>query len=391
LHEPGTIRADRIWKRFRPDRTRNAMVEQLAFLRDRMGGKPIGWHWALRDVTLHARPGDAIGLLGNNGSGKSTLLKILTRVMYPHSGRVEAVGRVGALIEVRAGIHEDLSGRENVFLFGTLLGLGRKEVANRFDEIVHFAQLEDSIDRLVKFYSSGMQMRLGFAVAAFLEPDVLLVDEVLAVGDQAFQQRCLDRMRTVLGQGTTLVYVSHDLPTVEAVCNRGVWLARGVVAEDGDITEVIGSYRRSIEEAAEFPHLDDPVQMVKVQVAAGDGALARTQEPLTITAVVESERAERVNVFVGISEGTSQPAFVVMSNVDLAHGQTELRCHLPRLPLPHGRFFVWLGMEHGSRSVLSWRPVTSFDVFGPSLVKPPLAVVRPVPVHVEAEWEVGPR
>ena len=138
-------------------------------------------------------------------------------------------GRIGALIEIRAGIHPNLTGRENVYLTGSLMGLSRKRVSERFDEIVAFAELEDAIDRQVKYYSSGMQMRLGFGVAAFLEPDVLLVDEVLAVGDAAFQQRCLDRMRYVLSQGTTLIFVSHDLAAVEATCTQGIWLHNGEV------------------------------------------------------------------------------------------------------------------------------------------------------------------
>src|SRR5919198_4084977 len=204
----GSISATHLWKRFHADRRRRLLLDQLqslpALLR---GGGRRGWRWALRDVDLVAEPGESVALVGANGSGKSTLLKILTGVMYPYSGRVEAAGRVGALIEVRAGIHPDLTGRENIQLYGALLGLGRRKVRERFDEIVGFAELEDAVERQVKHYSTGMQMRLGVAVAAFLEPDILLVDEVLAVGDASFQQRCLDRMRQGLTQGTTLGFV----------------------------------------------------------------------------------------------------------------------------------------------------------------------------------------
>ena len=186
----GTVTANRIWKRFRADRQRMLLRDEIQRLSARLRGEAgRGWRWALRDIDLAAQPGESVGLIGPNGSGKTTLLKILTRVMYPYAGSVEVAGRVSALIEVRAGIHPDLTGRENVFLFGSLLGLSRRDVAKRFDDIVTFAELEGAIDRQVKFYSSGMQMRLGFAVAGFLEPDVLLVDEVLAVGDTAFQQK----------------------------------------------------------------------------------------------------------------------------------------------------------------------------------------------------------
>src|SRR5688500_10689509 len=183
----GTLVADRVWKRFHADRRYSQLRTEIQRLRERGRRRRDDYRWALRDVDFRVAPGDSIALVGINGSGKSTLLKILTRVMYPYAGSLDVVGRVGALIEVRAGIHPELTGRENIHLYGTLLGLSRKEVASRFDEIVDFAQLEDAIDRQVKFYSSGMQMRLGFGVAAFLEPDVLLVDEVLAVGDSTFQ------------------------------------------------------------------------------------------------------------------------------------------------------------------------------------------------------------
>ena len=196
----GTIDATHIWKRFRADPTRQSLRARAATVKRHLRGRgPAGLALGARGRRVPGRsPGEAVGLVGINGSGKSTLLKILTRVMYPYAGRVEVAGRTGALIEVRAGIHPELTGRENIHLYGTLLGLPRRMVASRFDEIVEFAQLEDAIDRQVKFYSSGMQMRLGFGVAAFLEPDVLLVDEVLAVGDTGFQQRCIDRMRTML-------------------------------------------------------------------------------------------------------------------------------------------------------------------------------------------------
>src|SRR3954447_14539365 len=249
----GTLVAEHLWKRFRADRRRMLLRDEMERLvRSRSQGVKERHRWVLRDVNVTAQPGESIGLIGSNGSGKSTLLKLFTRVMYPHTGQVTAQGRVGALIEVRAGIQPDLTGRENIFLYGSLLGLGRRNVAKRFDEIVEFAEVEDAIDRQVKFYSSGMQMRLGFAVAAFLEPDVLLVDEVLAVGDASFQQKCLNRMRHVLSNGTTLVLVSHDLAAVEATCSRAVWLDGGRVQSDGPVREVLASYRSSVQEHAEL-------------------------------------------------------------------------------------------------------------------------------------------
>ena len=289
----GAISTEHIWKRFRADFQRMLGRDRIArVLHPR---RSQGWRWALRDVSLVVEPGAAIGLVGNNGSGKTTMLKIVAKVMHPYAGRVDVHGRIGALIEVKAGIHPDLSGRENIALQGSLLGLRRKEVMRRFDEIVAFAELEDAIDRQLKFYSSGMWTRLGFAIAAFLEPDILLVDEVLAVGDASFQQKCLDRMRTVLGKGTTVVFVSHDLAAVEALCSRVIWLRQGLVEHDGPARETLTEYRRVIEEAAEYlAEGEGIVRLVKAEVVPAEGHLVKTQGAMDIRVVVDSpERAQR--------------------------------------------------------------------------------------------------
>ena len=273
----GTIATSETWKRFRVDSRPTYLQDQVGQVVDRMRGmSDTGWRWVLRDIDFEAAPGESWGLVGANGAGKSTLLKILTRVMYPTAGRIDVVGRVGAMIEVRAGIAPLLTGRENIYLTGILMGLKRKQIALRFDDIVEFAGLENAIDRQVKYYSSGMQMRLGFGVAAYLEPDVLLVDEVLAVGDASFQQRCLERMRHVLNQGTTLVLVSHDLAAVEATCTNAVWLNDGAVQSSGPIREVLGDYRRSVEGIAVMHATDGILRLRQLQVGSAAGAGVQT-------------------------------------------------------------------------------------------------------------------
>jgi ABC-type polysaccharide/polyol phosphate transport system ATPase subunit len=390
----GTIDASHIWKRFRADRRRMLLRDELEHLRDAVRGNASSrWRWALRDLDLHVRPGESVGLIGINGSGKSTLLKILARVMYPYAGSLEVAGRVGALIEVRAGIHPDLTGRENVYLYGSLLGLPRREVTKRFDAIVGFAEVEQAIDRQVKFYSSGMQMRLGFAVAAFLEPDILLVDEILAVGDSSFQQKCMRRMGEVLAQGTTLVFVSHDLAAVEAACTRGLWLHDGVVAADGGVRDVLGAYREAIEESAQSgPVSTGPVRLLKTVASGEDGAMPKTQAPLDLALVVASDTARSASICVGVSDGPATPLFLVRRELELAAGESEVRLTISSLPLPRGRFFVWVSiLDADGRDVLTWHPTTHFDVAGPELDAGPRAVMRLGPIHVDASLEVERR
>ena len=198
--------------------------------------------WALRDVAFDVKPGEVVGIIGRNGAGKSTLLKILSRITEPTTGGVDLYGRIGSLLEVGTGFHPELTGRENVYLNGVILGMSRSQVARQFEEIVAFAGVEQFIDTPVKRYSSGMQMRLAFAVAAHLEPDILIVDEVLAVGDAAFQKKCLSRLEEIGRQGRTVLYVSHQMSSIRSLCTRAIELERGRVVMDGDPSEVVDRY-----------------------------------------------------------------------------------------------------------------------------------------------------
>jgi ABC-type polysaccharide/polyol phosphate transport system ATPase subunit len=385
----GTIAARHVWKRFKADQGRTLLQDKLQKLvHPRQFGR--GYRMALRDISFEITPGESVGLFGVNGSGKSTLLKILNRVMYPYAGIVDVSGRVGALIEVRAGIHPELTGRENVYLAGSFLGLKRQEVARRFDAIVDFAEVEGAIDRQVKFYSSGMQMRIGFAVAAFLEPHILLVDEVLAVGDASFQQKCLDRMRQVLNQGTTLILVSHDLAAIEATCRRGIFLTQGVVVDDGPVREVLGEYRRSIEEHAQLaPAQDGPVRIVEARAADPDGGLPKSEGRLRLEFEVQAEQSRRGRFYFGMSEGPATPIFLIGKEVSVPVGRTLVSCTIERLPLPRGRYFVWCGLfDLGGSDLVGWHPAVHVDVSGPALDEGPAAIVRLAPVHVGSSWSV---
>jgi lipopolysaccharide transport system ATP-binding protein len=202
--------------------------------------------WALRDLHLEIQAGEVVGIIGPNGAGKSTLLKILSRVTKPTTGQVELRGRVGSLLEVGTGFHPELTGRENIYLNGAILGMSRWEILRKFDEIIAFAEVENFLDTPVKRYSSGMYVRLAFAVAAYLEPEILIVDEVLAVGDMAFQHKCLGRMRQVGRSGRTVLFVSHNMPAVESLCTRGILLESGRIAHDGAVPGLVAEYRRRV-------------------------------------------------------------------------------------------------------------------------------------------------
>lgn len=199
--------------------------------------------WALRDINFEVQAGDTLGIVGKNGAGKSTLLKVLSRITRPTRGKIEMFGRVGSLLEVGTGFHQDLSGRENIFLNGAILGMKRREIEKKFDEIVAFAEVEKFIETPVKRYSSGMYMRLAFAVAAHLEPEILIVDEVLAVGDAAFQKKCLGKMNEVAGEGRTILFVSHNAGALERLCKTGIYLEGGKLKDFGAMKNILAQYQ----------------------------------------------------------------------------------------------------------------------------------------------------
>lgn len=297
-----SIRFDGVSKRYRVTGSRyRSLREELTRAAQRLnpfarwGGDPHRELWALKDVSFEVPPGQALGIIGPNGAGKSTLLKLIAGITVPTRGRIEVRGRVASLIEVGAGIHPELTGRENIYLNGTLLGMSRPEIAAKFDRIVEFAELAPFLDMPVKRYSSGMFIRLGFAVAAHLEPDLLLVDEVLSVGDIAFQRKSSERMRQLLQGGRTVLLVSHNLPVIQSACERVLLLLNGQVAAAGPPEEVVRTYvslfqtpeagagTRPIRESSEA---EPPVRILEVTIGGkayvGDPLPVMWGEPLTV-------------------------------------------------------------------------------------------------------------
>ena len=278
------VRISGVSKRFR------LYHEKYSSLKERvmhLGRVPYEEFWALRDIDLEIEEGETWGLLGHNGSGKSTLLKCVNGILQPTTGRIEVRGRLAALLELGAGFHPDLTGRENVFLNASLLGLPRKETEARFDEIVEFAELGQFIDNQVKFYSSGMYMRLGFAVAVNADPDVLLVDEVLAVGDESFQRKCLDRVRLFQREGRTIVFVTHAPDLVRQICDKAVVLDHGHEVSSGTPGEAIRAFREHLLRAGDRLEL---AQELAAALDEGEGAPAEGAPDAADSGLSDQER-----------------------------------------------------------------------------------------------------
>ena len=318
------IRFDNVSKSYRLHRgwhgsLRGAATRWLGKMRGQP--RPDDTFWALKNVSFDIEKGDSVGLIGSNGAGKSTVLKILSRVTTPTSGRFSNQGRVGALIEVGAGFHPELTGRDNVFLNGAIMGMSRSEVAEKFDRIVDFAEIEKFIDTPIKYYSSGMQVRLGFAVAAHIDPEILLIDEVLAVGDASFQTKCLNKLAELKQQARTIVLVSHNLANIIEHSKKVLWLQGGEVGAYGEPDAVVDQYLRSVRERlssadprATIPRsLDDAERPIRIEgVTLRDGH-GRTGE------VFESGEPLTIEIAYAIVDSVPDPVFEV--TFEDAHGE----------------------------------------------------------------------
>jgi lipopolysaccharide transport system ATP-binding protein len=337
---------------------REALVEaaQRPFKRRRRGANGADVLWALKDLSMTIENGEVVGLIGHNGAGKSTLLKILSRITEPSTGYADVTGRVGSLLEVGTGFHPELTGRENIFLNGAILGMRKAEIRSRFDEIVEFAEIERFLDTPVKRYSSGMSVRLAFAVAAHLEPEILLVDEVLAVGDASFQRKSLGKMNEVAKEGRTVVFVSHNLAIIQALCTRGILLERGEVVTDAPIGAAIDSYLRTLESAASADLLERTdrdtraydetlVRRLEIQNPGGAPNVVVAGQPATII-VDLTEELPAMDCQLTIANSLGQPVCTLDSKVsapvDVRNGSLgpRIECRIGELPLLPGRYRI---------------------------------------------------
>jgi lipopolysaccharide transport system ATP-binding protein len=322
--------------------------------------------WALRDVSFKVEAGEVVGIIGRNGAGKSTLLKILAKITYPTAGRVRTRGRIAALLEVGAGFHEELTGRENIYLNGSIMGMKKKEVDAKLEAIVEFSGMQRFIDTPIKRYSSGMRSRLGFAVAAHLDPDVLVVDEVLAVGDAAFQKKCMSAMHDLQSGGRTVLFVSHNMAAVESLCSRGIWLTQGRVQRDGPAHEVIEAYMSSFSSAEGASNLltttdgrrgSSEVRFTKVDFLSAGGepqAVTRSGKGLVIRLHYHAnEPIERVHF--GLRLYTELGTLVTWTGTWhhglevplLPEGDGYVELEIDSLNLMPGRYYLTLALSSG--------------------------------------------
>jgi lipopolysaccharide transport system ATP-binding protein len=353
---------------------RESLTNLAAGLWRRRRAAPPEPFWALRDVSFDVAPGEVVGIIGRNGAGKSTLLKVLSRITAPTAGRARLRGRVGSLLEVGTGFHPELTGRENIYLNGAILGMSRREIAARFDAIVAFAEVERFLDLPVKRYSSGMYTRLGFAVAAHLEPEILVIDEVLAVGDAEFQKKCLSKMGDVARQGRTVLFVSHNMGAVQTICERVVLLSHGQVQRIGPAREVVAEYLKVSDALCALPLTErtDRRGSGRFRFAAltfCDGAgnvrpFALTGEDLELRIRLQTPSASGpmpvpLDVSVGMFDAqghklTEVASFFTGSSPTTYEGAAELVCRVPRLPLLAGqyRLDLWCGTSSETQDYL---------------------------------------
>ena len=415
---PAAIRVEGVSRVFR------LYHERYQTLKERLlhfGNIPYDDFWALRHVDLEIDEGSTIGLIGANGSGKSTLLKCIAGILRPSEGNIKVRGRIAALLELGAGFQSELTGRENIFLNGSILGMSQKELTRRFDEIVAFAELEEFIDTQVRFYSSGMYVRLGFAIAVNVDPDILLIDEVLAVGDESFQRKCLERIRTFQREGRTMVLVTHAVESVRQTCDVAAVLHRGQLVAHGPPAVAIRTYREQLLDharereaieieaaAASTPTTDDELQFLTdqerrrtldigitdvtlVHLSGGARGYLLPDGGLDVRVKFESKLAtDDVNFGIAITDVEGRLAFgtnmrLLGQRAHIEQGAGETVFHLPRIPLLDGTYMITIGVTSYDEGVVyDWSEARhEFEVMNPG----GLLGYTHVPIEIEVASE----
>jgi lipopolysaccharide transport system ATP-binding protein len=355
----------------------SAMRAPVAWLRTRRERKlQLVDFWALKEVCLEIKQGEVIGVIGRNGAGKSTLLKILSRITVPTAGRVVIDGRTASLLEVGTGFHPELTGRENIFLNGAILGMTRAEIIRKFDEIVEFSEIEEFLDTPVKRYSSGMYVRLAFAVAAHLEPEILIVDEVLAVGDAAFQRKCLGKMGSFADSGRTVIFVSHNMEAVRSLCQRAIWLKEGRVHQDGKVDEIIETYFNSVAGDVSVPVANPDygltVQKVALKTSLGaESGQFRPGDDMVVEVTYDAHRRiEKPIVAFGVigANGSCFTSNMLLDGhrPDFLEGRGQITCTFKSIPLLPQTYTVKMIVRAANVEdiIVKYQEVACFNVVG---------------------------
>ena len=335
--------------------------------------------WALKEVSFEVKQGEVLGIIGKNGAGKSTLLKILSQITQPTSGEIRIKGKIASLLEVGTGFHPELTGRENIFLNGAILGMRKQEIKNKFDEIVDFSGVEKFIDTPVKRYSSGMYVRLAFAVAAHLEPEILIVDEVLAVGDAEFQTKCLGKMKNVAGMGRTVLFVSHNLAAVQSLCSRGILLGNGIIKKEGPTSEVIQYYfnmginkkeKPPIEKYRDYDIRNAPVYIKDIYVKGSQSEIPiipMNQTPVIVITIIAKKKIENASVALVLYNAEGIKTDVAFSwddnfylNID--EGTHEIEFLQKHFSLPPDQYTIGVGLNQ-SYNTNAWDGINYYPIF----------------------------
>lgn len=405
------VRFESVSKRYfgRQTKYRSVRADVADTVRRLSGGTPRSRTQvdALKNLDLDIEAGVNTAIVGRNGAGKSTALRLISRITYPSEGRVRVRGRVGALIEVGAGVHPELSGRENIALYGSFLGFSRSGIRRRFDEIVDFAEIEPAVDTAVKYYSTGMKLRLGFAIAAFLEPSIFIVDESLAVGDGAFQIKCINRMHELAAEGATIIFVSHELAAVEALCSQAVWLDGGRLVGQGPIGEILRDYTRSLDSQiaseAEIA-ADGETRCLGAVTLDRDGNPRSTfgpGDPVTVRLTfVDAGLFDDRRVSLRIRDGSGGDLIEISTDINATRAASRgtrntwfAQCRIDSLPLNPRMYQLWCSVTGGSpaRRLLDWSEVGALRVEVPDGWSGPrrAAVAAGPAVAVSADWSIG--
>ncbi|MDO4551459.1 MAG: ABC transporter ATP-binding protein [Planctomycetia bacterium] len=406
------VEVNHVWKRFHRGEFNDSLRDAIPAMFRRLTGRHTkstelgkGDFWALKDISFQVKRGETLGIVGHNGSGKSTLLKILSNILKANRGSIQVNGRLRALIEVAAGFHGDLTGRENIFLNGSILGMTQKEIAAKYDEIVEFSGIGEFLDTPVKRYSSGMYARLGFSVAAHLEPEILIVDEVLSVGDAAFQKKCLGKMNQVAGEGRTVLFVSHNMAAVKSLCQRSILLDHGNLVAEGPTDEVLNQYMGSA-------IIDESIPLSQQTNRQGNGQLRIQQfsaesngEPNSGFLSVGQQLSMHFDyrcyetlinpaVFLSIVNADDDPVFHINTQIQekLPPKITKdgtFTFHIPHLPLTPGHYTVRFAItdmdgQHVDRIANIW----SFEVLPGRFLEMQIPKHQPGAFVADFSWEI---